>query len=119
MKNIFLILLTLLVSSTLYAEGGDCHGKQKGSEKHINRLSDSLGLNQAQVAELELIFDDAHTNCESAGREGMRECMRGQKDEIDQQVSSILDVEQQLAFSQLQEERRNKGRRGSRPSGDR
>jgi Spy/CpxP family protein refolding chaperone len=64
-----------------------------------NRLIEELNLNEEQGEQVKDIMSSAHEACRDA--ENKRECMKSQKDEIHQQISALLNDEQQAAFSEI------------------
>ena len=128
-KYLLTTALLLTFSSVAIAHPGDHSGegeragrkKGKSTERKVEKLTERLGLNQDQQTTVFNAFENAKQACQASGetRRERRECMKGQRDNVNASINSVLTENQQAAFETFKAERKSKhlerrSRRGNR-----
>lgn len=85
--------------------GGPNAGGNFGGDP-VERLTDQLGLDEAQVADITLIFEDARALHEQQ-REQFQEQFCAARAETHALIMEVLTAEQQAEFETMQQERAN------------
>lgn len=122
MKKLLLIafLLTFAVGTAIAQQGGNgggngAGGGGKGKPNHgqqgggsygdpIDRMTELLGLDEGQVAALELIFEDSQAVREEA-RENMREAADLHRTEVQTQILGVLTEDQAALWEEHRQQR--------------
>ncbi|MEM7610599.1 MAG: hypothetical protein AAF270_02900 [Pseudomonadota bacterium] len=123
-------LMTVLVASAALAASAASLAARPGGPdpaKQLQRMTESLGLFDDQIPQVEAILLEAHAARQQIGdsytlnqRAEAREAMRALRDETDAKLSTVLTDEQQARMAELREQRkeRRKQRRGKRAEQD-
>jgi periplasmic protein CpxP/Spy len=112
-------LAVLLLGLALVASDGLAQGMRATPEQRVQRLKDSLALNDEQAGKVLKIYQDMDQqrselfNASGGDRQAMMESMRGLNDKADAQIEALLTPAQTLKYTaikkQREEKRRNRG----------
>lgn len=109
MKKLMLFVLPLLIVCASTFADSESHRSGKGwgpptPEKHVARLTDELGLDESQAAELLQIFTAADAEREALRaqhEELIRKDMCALHDSVSEQVATVLTPAQQVQLDEL------------------
>jgi periplasmic protein CpxP/Spy len=107
------ILTVLLLGLALVASDGLAQGMRATPEQRVQRLKDSLALNDDQAGKVLKIYQDMDQkrselfNASGGDRQAMMESMRGLNDKADAQIEALLTPAQKVKYAAI----RNRGKR--------
>lgn len=114
MKNISLLLMGVLMMGTVSAQKRAKLSDEEKSAKHVERLSQKLELDDAQVKKLEAIseshMDDTKAlrdemKAEKEKMKGLRKEMKAKRESHKKEIKAILTAEQLKKFEEMEQER--------------
>ena len=134
-KALLIALLLAFVAGTAIAQNN--HGFRKGpggnGDNHrVERMTEKLGLDEAQQAQITAIFETSQT-LHAAEQENFREKSREIRDSANTEIQAVLTAEQAAVHAALQQQRadfrhahedtsgeggRGRGGRGGRGTGE-
>ena len=90
-----------------YSKSG--HGRRDGWERYVAALTDSLGLSDDQVSDLNALYEDYHANVEalvdsaraSGDRTGLRESLKELRQAFEADFNDVLTDEQQTRLEEI------------------
>jgi hypothetical protein len=113
------ILAVILLGLAFAATDGLAQGMRATPEQRVQRLKDSLALNDDQAGKILKIYQDMDQkrselfNASGGDRQAMMESMRGLNDKADAQIDVLLTAAQKVKYAaikrQREEMRRNRG----------
>ena len=107
-KVIGLFLVILISTATVFAQGGDRHGKKGDPSKRSEKMIEELKLDDKQAAEYRKVEADfleqmkKERESVKEDREKMREKMTAMRTEKDAQIKKILTDEQYKQYQEKQ-----------------
>mgnify|MGYP001815945853 CR=1 FL=1 len=116
MKMTLLIALVWLLTSGMaiaqqnggppgyQGDNGNMAANRGNRGNPVDRMTEHLGLDEAQAAEIELIFEESHQLREEE-RERCRALSEGLRESTHAQILGVLTPEQQILFEERQQQR--------------
>ena len=109
MKKTLLIafLLTFAMGTAIAQQGQRGSGPSKGNfgnSNPVERLTEQLGLDEAEAAEIAFIFEEAQA-LRDEERQKLQELFYNMRKTVHAQVLEVLTPEQQALFAELQQKR--------------